>query len=1455
MNQDSAPPTSVFLERSESEWVASNALAFAIRDGYSVSPGHTLVIPKRLVASWFETTPDEQRAVFDLVEEVKRELDEELRPDGYNIGINVGEPAGQTVMHLHVHVIPRYCDDVDDPRGGVRFVIPEAGNYKRAGHIPRRLAVTQPASRGDGGRRLSTGGRLDPFYTHIGPYLRTASQVQILAAFTMLSGVRELEPDLHLAVSRGATVRILTGDYLNLTQAHALRRLLDLVRTEVLDEEAADERGALDVRVVEAAHYRDAATFHPKSWVFLGGRRDVAFVGSSNISRAALTDGIEWNLRLDRTADPVGFAEVLEAFERSWRVATPLTDEWLATYAERARATGRPRPDGEVNPEQTTPPKPRDVQGDALEALARARAEHRDRAVVVLATGLGKTLLAAFDIDAMARELGHAPRVLFIAHRDELLRQAASAFRRVLPDARFGWFAGPFDNLEGDVVFASIQKLARPEQLGRIPRGAFDYLVVDEVHHADAQSYRRVLEHFDTRFRLGLTATPERGDGGDILGLFDDHLALEADIGVGIALEHLVPFAYFGLVDNVDYQPIPWRGGRFQPAELSAAVATHARMERLWEGWQAHPGERSLVFCCSIDHADFVARWLSERGVSAVSVHSGPNSADRIDALRGLANGAVTAVVTVDLFNEGVDLPALDRVVMLRPTESPVIFMQQLGRGLRKAPGKERLTVIDFVGNHRVFLDRVRSLVNLGRAPGGPVSVRAWLDGTAASLPPGCSVDVALEAKDLLRRLLPSGARHAVVRAYRDRVALRGERPRIGELARQGFNPRSLTSFEGWFDFVASEGHLTPGEREALAAAGAFLRAVERRESMTKSFRMVALEALVDLDALASGVDVSALCERSRAIMLRAPELEADLSAKELGDPRTASAEAWRAYWTKWPLEHWTTGKTPQFRLSETRFEPRFSVPSSAREALTAMTRELVDYRLWGYRQRRAAEGSASLGTAFEAKLIHNAQGPILKLPDRERAPGLPSGPTDVRAPDGRHWVFRFAKIAVNVAHPVGTSANRLPDLLRGWFGPDAGRSGTSFRVRFAPSPDGWHVTPVEADDAPVIPLPSRGRLIAFPSLQAAAGWSPAGYDAGGIEADEVALPGDFDRESCFAVRASGDSMSGRAIPWSRDIRDGDWLVMRWARGESRARLLNRVVLVARSHDDETQTYHIKRLEQTAAGFVFASDNPEHAPMPARPGDEPVALLVDVVRPESLAPEVGSVVPEDDLAATFALSAPPSAPAQRVDGHLFVLVEGQGALADPDRVVHPSRRVRPRPGETAFVLARGASDAPWRFLGVGGFLPNDAQWAIPDVDFTTWRALGRGRSASRRLPPEWLEAAVRLVTQLLEEHPPGTELVTDDKHLHIVGRAAQGGLRIDGGPDGFAERTVSLTDLAWVLYARNEAKRRNAPLDEALVNHLRYLHGTPKASTRWIDTGWALVLVEQIDTAATPPRP
>jgi hypothetical protein len=407
----------------------------------------------------------------------------------------------------------------------------------------------------------------------------------------------------------------------------------------------------------------------------------------------------------------------------------------------------------------------------------------------------------------------------------------------------------------------------------------------------------------------------------------------------------------------------------------------------------------------------------------------------------------------------------------------------------------------------------------------------------------------------------------------------------------------------------------------------------------------------------------------------------------------------------------------------------------------------------------------------------------------------------------------------VNTAWAPGTRRNVLPDLLRRWFGPQAGKPGTDFRVRFRRSPEGWWIEPLGEVVALHTP---RGELPAYPSLRAAAGAQGERRDH--IDAESVRLPVDIlpDR---FAVRVSGDSMNGGVRP----LRDGDWAVLEWARGRGIAGLEGRVALIARGDDAEGQSYHLKRVVKTPKGVQLRSDNPSAEDLPTHAATA-VARLVAHVRPEDLGPTVGAELA--NIADAFSLSEAPTTPWSRVDGHLFVFTT---ALATPDHTKVPvSQR---QPAETAFVLTP-AGDG-WRYAGVGRW--DDGGWRFPPVDFATWKALGAGRSASRRLDPRHQDAARRFVVRA--GATPGW-VEARGKRCRLLGPSARAGLRIDGGTDGFKARTVSATDLAWVLAARERAAATGAPLDEALVNRLRYLDGTPKASTRWIDTGWALVLTE-----------
>ena len=1392
----------------------SGELVFAFRDRYPVSPGHTLIVPERHVATWFDATREEQRALLDAVNEVKAQLDRELapRPDGYNVGFNAGEAAGQTVMHLHVHVIPRYRGDMDDPRGGVRHVIPSKGNY-----------LAQPSP-------LATGAD-DPFARHILPLLARATDVAIVAAFVQQSGLDRLRPGLEEALRRDATVRLLTGDYLGITQVAALESLVDWMAARTLRDDG-DERpppaGQLAVRVVETASLPTRSrSFHPKSWRFEGPGFGAAFVGSSNLSWAALGSGVEWNLRVDRGAP--GYARVTEAFEQLWADATALTETWVEAYARRARERPQPLPPGELL-EDAPPalPTPHRAQDEALERLRQARVDHRERALVVFATGLGKTLVSVLDYAQRWDETSrpHPPRLLFLAHRRELLLQAARAFRTLLRErqasATVGWCAESSAELHADLVFASVAKLAREPHLSALAQERFDYVVVDEVHHAAAASYRKILDALGDAFVLGLTATPERADGADVVGLFDDFVAHRAGIGEGIALQRLVPFHYHGVKDTIDYAHIPWRNRRFDPEALTQAAETEARMQTLWRAWEAHPGARTLVFCCSVSHADFVRAWLRARGVDARAIHSGPGADERGETLDALAAGRVDAVCAVDVLNEGVDVPTVDRVIMLRPTESSVVFLQQLGRGLRAADGKDALTVVDFVGNHKVFLERLRHLLSLGSTRAHDLR-RLLEDDAPLALPEGCSVDIELEAKELLSRLFRSGGADRVERAYRELADSREERPRAGELHRMGYSLRTLRTRHGsWFDFVRAEGDLSQAEAAALDAAGAFLRDLETTP-MTKSFKMVTLQALIEHDALLTGMELSELAARAHRVLRRDPALLADVPGRH-----QEPGKGWPSYWKKNPVKAWTTAKTKQrawFRLEQDRFLPVWDAPPESADALSAMVTELVDLRLAEYRGRSAP----STRESFTCKLTWNKRDPILKLPSRKRH-DVPKGEVDARLADGSVWVFRFAKEYCNVARPAGAHRNQLPDLLRGWFGPSAGHPGTAFHVRFEAGPDGWSVRPEQ--HAQVIAFPRRA-IPAYADLLAAAGHAPGASQSN--EATPVELPLDRPDPALFAVRVTGESMDGGRSP----LRHGDWAVFRHARGAPAGSVQGRVALVQVPAASDGHAYQIKRVVRRDDGWHLASDNPAGPDIAADPSMVVIAKLERAFHPESLAPARGARLSEPDLADAFGLEA--LEPREgRWGGHLFLFVDAPGRLPTPSHVGPGGER--PRPGETAFVLARTQDE--WRYLGVGRWEEDAARWRIPEVDVDTWKTYGATPGVSRELPPGALEQAAQLVDTLLARPPEDRWIEQAGRRALVTGVAPRGGLRIEGE---FEPRTVSLTDLAWVAVARSDVEEHGGRLDEARVNRLRYLEGTRKASTRYIDTGWAIAAWERAE--------
>lgn len=801
-------------------------------------------------------------------------------------------------------------------------------------------------------RRLVTGDR-DHFLPHLSEAMSRATEVDLAVAFIKTTGLRLLMPDLQAALGSktGRNVRVLTSDYLDITDPEALRLLLLL-----------QEQGA-DVRVFLTA----GTSFHLKAYIFarlVDGElvEGTAFVGSSNISRQALQEGLEWNYRVVYPADR-GFLEARLRFEEifSHDRTVALSDAWIEAYEK--RRVPPPRSVAPGSHEQEAPPEPTEIQVAALVALHETREQGFRRGVVVLATGLGKTWLAAFDAAQV-----NARRVLFVAHREEILAQAAATFVRIRPRARVGYYMGRSRDAEVDVLCASVQTLGRAEHLERFAPQHFDYVVIDEFHHAAAATYRRLLGHFAPAFLLGLTATPDRTDQSDILSLCDDNLVFTRNLFEGIQARLLSPFHYYGILDeSVDYREVPWRNGRFDPEELSNKLATLARARHAIREWRLRAQKRTLAFCVSIRHAEYMASQFQKAGVSSAAVYAG-SALGRAQALEQLRDGQLSVVFSVDLFNEGVDLPGIDTVMMLRPTESKILFLQQLGRGLRLSDEKEHLVVLDFIGNHLSFLQKPQALFGVGATYKELAAFARKAEQGRLQLPDGCYVNYDLTITEFLKSLDSAGTQ-------KDYEALRaslGRRPTLAEFYRSGASVQAMRQQHGsWFELVDAMGDLHEDEARALMALGGLPREVEITP-MTRSFKMVLLEAWLELDGLVTPPTVAAVAQRSWDVLHRRPSLLRDLpeAIAKLPDRHEAT---WIRYWRDNPINAWIGGNRAAatsafFRVEGDRFSLAQQLPTDNAEAAGGLLQELTAYRLATYEVRRPVEAEASNVIPFTPK-------------------------------------------------------------------------------------------------------------------------------------------------------------------------------------------------------------------------------------------------------------------------------------------------------------------------------------------------------------------------------------------------------------------------------------------------------------------------------------------------------
>ena len=599
----------------------------------------------------------------------------------------------------------------------------------------------------------------------------SADRIDLLCAFVRYSGLRLFRSELEKRVREGARVRVIASVYTGSTERRALDALVDLGAQVKVSYEVARTR------------------LHAKAWLF---RRysglHTAYIGSSNLTHTAQVDGLEWNVRVSAAENPEVIERFAATFEQYWQEPefedyTPQRDRERLDLALSKQRGDAGLDDGTLlSLLVDVAPKPH--QAVALEALEAERLSGFNRNLVVAATGTGKTWIAAFDFKRL-HDQGEGHSLLFVAHRDEILRQSQLVFQLVLRESGFGErLVGGERPQAGRHVFASVQSLTN--RIDNIAPDDFDVVIVDEFHHAAAASYERLLSRLKPKFLLGLTATPERADGKSVLEWFDGRIASESRLWDALDQGLLCPFHYFGVHDGTDLSTVRFERGRFVPGELdNVFTGDHIRAVRIRHAVEEFVTEphrmRALGFCAGIGHAHFMATQFTGFGYPAVALDASTPRGDRRAALARLGRGDIRAIFSVDLFNEGVDLPEIDTVLMLRPTESATVFLQQLGRGLRWAVGKRVLTVLDFVGQVRReyrYDVRFRALVG-----GTRHQVKRAIEADFPLLPPGCALKLDRVAKKTVLDNLKTAVLNARARLADDLRAL-GPETRLGQFMR-----------------------------------------------------------------------------------------------------------------------------------------------------------------------------------------------------------------------------------------------------------------------------------------------------------------------------------------------------------------------------------------------------------------------------------------------------------------------------------------------------------------------------------------------------------------------------------------------------------------------------------------------------------------------------------------------
>ena len=770
--------------------------------------------------------------------------------------------------------------------------------------------------------------------------LTKSSSALFIVSFVLESGLKLIIDELTKFISSDDNrLMIITSNYLKATQPKALELLLSL-----------KDLGA-EIYVFDSLESNKS--FHIKGYFFEDGKSQSCIVGSSNISRTAFRLGFEFNAEISDSNFLKAFLQQCNSILNN-PFTKELTKEFIQEYSLLYEENNNPFTETkEIIPEpdivqESSYIEPNIVQKEALEILVSDRKLGVKKGLVVMATGLGKTILSALDVKEF-----NPNRMLFVAHRKEILQQATNSFKHFFPEKTYGYYGSGEKQANGEFLFAMIQTLGKEKELEKFNKDHFDYIVIDEFHHVGAPSYRRLVEYFDPNFFLGLTATPNRTDNIDVLSFCGNNLIYKKDLIDGINLELLCNFEYQGIHDkHVDYTKITWSGNKFNEQELTESLSTHKRASYVYENWNTHRQTRTLAFCSSINHCDFMNHYFQSKNIRTISVHS-QSEVDRDNAIDMLKNGDIDVLFSVDLFNEGVDIPQVDTIMMLRPTESKILFLQQLGRGLRTSPstGKDIVKIIDFIGNHKSFLEKPAALFDFDLNAKNIKEFSENYKNEKLPLPEKSRIYFDPEILDFYEKMVSQSMTYLdQYDEYKNKDNLRPSATQFHQFI--GNLSRVRSDYGSWFNFISEMGDLTDKSESCLSSHEKFLRYLEKTR-MTRSFKMILLQ--VFLENKMEKISIDELSVRSYNLLKENMTLSNDIPI-EFRDQKTIKGNnAWKKYWLNNPINALIGGnfqgnESVYFQVKDNYFICDFKIMNEDKNQLIEMAREIVDYRLFSYK-------------------------------------------------------------------------------------------------------------------------------------------------------------------------------------------------------------------------------------------------------------------------------------------------------------------------------------------------------------------------------------------------------------------------------------------------------------------------------------------------------------------------